>query len=486
MLAAREPWILWGILALGLLLRLSGIAFGLPFHVFNDEDPNVNAGLLLVQFHTLIPAFHAVAFKSILYEAPLLSQLYAILFTPFVLLHASNSWIWIAARAFDAVVSTATAYLVYVIARRFFPLRTALASAAFFATSFISITVSSTARHWTLGTFFSVLALYGVIKAFDSKHRLAWLAATGATLGLAFGASYLIYYVPLIGTYVLYRFHQEYPQGSLADKAFLKAFAVLAGAYLIVATIFYFVYPSSFLGDVAYVTSRGDKSFLGFFVFYLQTLFNLETPLFIFAVIGAWFVRRRSVILAPAALLFILMAYLFLADAIRFVIPLLPLLALLAGYGFDQFRMRVPGKVFMAITLLLAGYFLALYGRYELLMVRNDTRAAFFSWAHANLPSGSELIIATDSIDQHFFTGQKFSVITIASGTAFPAEKQAAIARALAASSTSKYVVKGSWGAGTQQKLFIGGDYNGSGKQLLQLLYGIPQLGPDITVYALA
>src|SRR3989338_8868905 len=70
------------ILALAALLRLAGVAYGLPFWLVDDEPPFILAALKMLELKTALPFLHATDFQTILYYPPSLSYLFLIPFAP--------------------------------------------------------------------------------------------------------------------------------------------------------------------------------------------------------------------------------------------------------------------------------------------------------------------------------------------------------------------------------------------------------------------
>ena len=88
--------------------------------------------------------------------------------------------------------------------------------------------------------------------------------------------------------------------------------------------------------------------------------------------------------------------YLFMGPIARYLVAIIPALALLSAtvYGICQPGLnlrnaRVPVALAVVMLLVYAG---AVYGRYEILLLRGDTRVQAYNWVEANIPAGSTVI----------------------------------------------------------------------------------------------
>lgn len=417
-------WCLIGICIFALAVRVPTIGYGLPYHLYGDEETNVYGALEMLQLHTLLPALHPAEFNNIFYEPPVTAYIFAAAFIPTIaldyLMHGMPSLaafkamltidpsiFWYVARSIEVAFSIASIVLVYSIGKMLFKQeRAALLSAAFYATSFTATTLAATARHWTIGVFFMLAALACALAAFErGRPRERYLVWGGVLLGLCFGASYLVCAIPLALLIILWRHGWHIDRASVESVLgyFLPAAAV---ALLTIA-----VAPWPFFAQVLYhVVPAGQRSWSAFFSYYGYALWQYEAPLAIFATLGALMLlyARRAL-----ALLFgvffvgaIVLMYYFMPNLARYLLPLIPLLALMAGYGLAQISTHAPYRqvVVPLLALILLIYTAAVYGRYEVLMLRNDTSVDALQWIERNIPTGSSIIVESDTM--HFYATQ--------------------------------------------------------------------------------
>src|SRR3954469_11553212 len=74
--------ILIGICLFALIVRLPTIGYGLPYHLYGDEETTIYGALQMLQLHTLLPVLHPAQFDAIFYEPPVTSYIFAAAFVP--------------------------------------------------------------------------------------------------------------------------------------------------------------------------------------------------------------------------------------------------------------------------------------------------------------------------------------------------------------------------------------------------------------------
>jgi glycosyltransferase involved in cell wall biosynthesis len=542
-------YLLWAILLGALLIRLSAVPYGLPYHVIGDEETNVYGALTMLQLHTLLPVLHQQDFK-ILYEPPLLAYLYALCFVPTLAvlyllwglpdfhtfiahLTLDPSALWYIGRSIDVLFSIGSIGLVYLLGRAVFKREEpALLCAFFLASSFLTTTMASMARHWTPSIFFSLLALLLTYRAFTKEkslqpRRLLW---AGVALGISFGFSYLPFYIIPIGILIIYFSYQE-GFWAVAKNALRAAapFALIA-----VAVIALHPYPL-FAQAIHHVVPESQKSLQKFLTYYAATLWNFETPLALLSLLGAlMLIVRKKFGALFFIILFLLGAaavmYLFFPNIARYLVPLIPMLVLLAGWGMWECIELLPGKkiVWMFTGVILLLYTAAVFIRYEVLLQRGDTRVLAKEWVEQTIAPQNTIITNSDRLRLFGTSGSLQAVASVSPESLRAADrvlldktvsaaprynlfalyptpfdkKPLLIAAALRAPG-KKYFIEDSWGSTTPQlpkktltKSFIGGetalgqnglfldsDLNATPRHVLTLLYGTHYLGPDVFIY---
>ncbi len=551
-------WWLGAILAVSLIIRLSAVPYGLPYHVIGDEETNVYGALLMLQHHTLLPVLHQSDFV-ILYEPPLLAYIYAALFVPTIavaylasgahgfnhfvsLLTLDPSVLWYIGRTLGVLFSLGSIYLVYKLALYFFKREMpALLSTLLFATSYISTTIASTAKQWTPGVFCSLLGFYLVCKALESRsHRTALLLFGGVALGLSFGFSYIPFYIPLVATLVIVELYRAASVwGSI--KNIVWAGMVMAIPYLLLAALFVAVDPYPLYTQVVHHVMPSSQKSLGlFFGYYLHALWVFEIPIFLCSVVGVvMLILKRNIKLVCIFGLFFVAAtlpmYIFLPNIPRYLVPFLPILSIVGGYGIyalcEYLPLKSRGIVLGTFVLILGLYAGALFGRYEVLLMHGDTRVEASQWIIANIPAGSTVITNSQSLHLEGTTHslaiqQSISTsslragdrVLLADGTlathpfdlfmlhTTPVNQQPALVQAALKEPAPMYYVEDAWASTSVDtllphkvalKTFVstneagleglsaGGDTEVTSLPVLQLLYGADAFGPRVTIYKL-
>jgi len=113
--------------------------------------------------------------------------------------------------------------------------------------------------------------------------------------------------------------------------------------------------------------------------------------------------RRLALLLAPAPLLL----FLYLGDQARFfarwMLPIYPILCLLAAWAavalVDRLRMR-PALALGALSVLLLGQGLVFSVHNDLVLARDDTRWVAREWMKRNIPAGSNIVMEPIAPDQ--------------------------------------------------------------------------------------
>ncbi len=134
-----------------------------------------------------------------------------------------------ALKATNIVLSSLTALLIFLIARREGPI-VSLAASAFFLFSFIDIVVSGWATAESLATFLVLLGYGGLFSFQDLGHKRYWVA--GAALTLATLTRYEVWLI--VGLLVVFLALQKDSQRKMTLLAVTPAIAVM-GAYFIYA-----------------------------------------------------------------------------------------------------------------------------------------------------------------------------------------------------------------------------------------------------------
>ena len=198
----RKPivWILLG----AFVLRLGGVAYGFPLFLVNDEPAFVLGALKMLEEKTLVPAWHADAFRTVLAYPPLPSYLFLVTLAPVLAVHyllvgmpplveyqslvtLDPSFLWIAARIVNMLLGVALIAVTYALGRRITGSRAAAFFAAgFLAVSFSRLQLSEVVRHWMPA---ALLLGLGWLIALPLRERIAYTRAPGVGFALRLPAA---------------------------------------------------------------------------------------------------------------------------------------------------------------------------------------------------------------------------------------------------------------------------------------------------------
>ena len=395
--------ILFAILIVAFAVRIVGIGYGLPLWLVADEPPFVLGALKMIELKTVVPRFHLEEFRSVLYYPPYISYFYLPFFSLLLAvkylffggdrisfinyLGADLSDFFMAARFLNILLAVLSVYLVYRVSKNIFRDEwTALASSFFISTSLLHILLSITARQWLAVSLIYLLVVYFLTEPsflFKKKYFLAVLTA-----GIGIGVS-MISSVALIFVALYYLFFEEKKLSELLHKKFIYA---LGAMFVALAFLPLWLHPSSigFQGKISIFDSKSLGGFLSGPFIFLKPLLFAEPVLMLFFMFGLIFAFFRHRKLFWTSLIFIsvysFVFYFAFRFEDRFLTPILPMIAIMAGLGFVQLFIR---SRFFIILLILPLIFSMRLGHLALV---NDSRENLRIWIEKNIPEGSRII----------------------------------------------------------------------------------------------
>ncbi|HEX5224739.1 MAG TPA: glycosyltransferase family 39 protein, partial [Solirubrobacteraceae bacterium] len=345
--APRMSWLALGaILAVALGLRVWGIRQGLPFAYNSDEaDHFVPHAVAMFRDGTLNPHYFAnpPGYTYVLHFA------FGLWFGGGkAVLHAYQldpAQLYTLARVIAAVLGTAAVWLLYVTGARLFGRGVGLLAAALQAVAFLPVFYAHLALNDapTLAPLtLSLLGTAGVLR--DGRARHHALAGIGLGLACAFKYTAGIVVVPYLAAVVM----QRREGGAAALVPALRGLALAAGCALLafaIANPYALLDYHSFRHELSHQSSLSAESQgklgaprSGGLVYYLWALtWGLGWVPAIAALLGALLVwwRRRALwfALVPGPLAFLVFMGLQGRYFGRWLMPILPILCLLAAYA---------------------------------------------------------------------------------------------------------------------------------------------------------
>ena len=443
----KEKYILFAILILAFAIRISGLFYGLPLWLHDDEAAFPLAALKMIQLETVLPAAHYEEFKSVLYYPPYTSYLYLPFFASFIgvkylfysgtqftdYLGADLSGFFIIARFINILLGTISVWLVYRITKNTFieiasqkprndeieiasqkprndegVVWSALVAAFLLATSLIHMALSMTGRHWLPVSFIILLGLYFLTRP-DWSFKKRYIA-TGVLAGFGMGVSSIAGFLPLL--MVLCALF--YDRKSLTELVREKFLYGIAGIFILLALIPGWLYPGSY-GYGVDVTAREGKSIAGLVVspfVFLKPVLVSEPVLLILAILGLAILFKKNWRLALLFVIFWIIYsgafYWIFRYEHRFVLPLIPFMALLGGLGFSEIllftntlrvkygKIATPPAGGLAMIFIFSIFVMPVLVSAKLtyLAYMGDSRAVAREWVEENLPAGERIVVA--------------------------------------------------------------------------------------------
>ncbi|MDZ7361458.1 MAG: glycosyltransferase family 39 protein [candidate division KSB1 bacterium] len=421
----------------GFALRLWGVTYGLPLLLHPDEPTFVR---IAMHFGTgdLNPHWFGNPGNVFMY---FLFFCYGLIYvagrvfgvfsdmTAFVEYYRFHpSIFYLTGRVTEVLLGTASIHLVYKIAARLKNSTAGLIAALFLATSPLHVEHSKYVRIDIMSTFFVLLAVLYCLRLLESKESRHYLAA-GACAGLALAAKYptgaviaTVFFAFLLSKFEAFSNQAEEQTSPLRRMiVFLRAFLfdrqVLLGGLSIflafaVTTPYFFLDFKKAFHDLVYEVSTPHagavkQSMLAGLWWYISGPMRevgMNTLIEICALGGiVWLLfekNKKAWIPLSFFALYFFIAGLAAAQFARWIIPLLPFLAIFAGVFVAQIfaviARRVPrqrlihaASVTVSVSLVVPQILQSAENSYRL--TRPDTRQLCKTWIEQNLPPHSRI-----------------------------------------------------------------------------------------------
>jgi hypothetical protein len=400
-----------GALLIGALaLRLWGIEHGLPY-VFNaDENAHFVPRAIGMFGHSLNPEYfiNPPAFTYLLHLAfwarwgsrEVLGDVFA----------SDPGAVFALARVVSAVLGAAAVGLLVWAGRRFFDLRVGLVAGALLAVAFLPVHYSHLAVNDIPALAPLCLSLVG-IAGVHRRGRMADYALAGAALGVACATKYTagILALSLLAAAAT---SQSRPLKGTDPLSKLAVAGVLALFAFLLTNPYALLDLDSFKGGLAEQSSAssdggGKLGLIGEsgHLYYLSTLtwgFGW-VPALAAAAGAVWLSfrdRRLALVLVPAPLLFLLFMGAQDRFFARWLLPIYPLLCLLAAWTAVELTRRRPVWALAAVTAVLCIQGLVFSIHNDVVLARDDTRALARAWMVDNIPEGDRVVIEPIAPDQ--------------------------------------------------------------------------------------
>jgi len=409
----RTTLALAGVLLAALGLRLWGIRHGLPFSYNVDEERHfvpvavrffadgLNPGYFLNPpgYTELLYVVYAAWFRG----GDAVARAYA----------SDPSELLLVARVVAALLGVAAVWLLHLAGARFFDRRVGLLAAAVAAVAFLPVFYGHLALNDVPATAPATLALLGAALVLrGGGMRAALLGGLGA--GLAAGTKYTagIALLPLLTAIAVNaRGRREPLARTLLPPALAACGAALAG--FLIANPYALLDFGAFHAGVARqrtLASGEELAKLGLtqrngVLYYLWSLtWGLGWIPALAALGGALRLLARdrglALVLLPAPILYVVFMGLQERYFGRWLLPILPLVILLAAYGGMGLaravatrapRLAAPAAALVAVALLAQGLVHSVH--VDRVLARPDTRNSARAWLLAHVPAGARVVI---------------------------------------------------------------------------------------------
>jgi hypothetical protein len=402
------------ILVAGLVLRVLHNDHGLPYVYYVDEGSHFTKRAVEV-FRDPNPGY----FQNPSAYTYLLHLVYRVVSIPkgggeaVIDGYLGNAaWVFEISRALAAVLCLVGVGAVYFVGRQLWDRRTGLVAAAVLCFAFLPVAFSRIAVT-DVGTLAPIALVLLFSVRIVERGGWRWCAAAGAAAGLAIGFKYtagLVLLVPALAVAL--------PLLARRDRAALGTVAV--GALALGAgtlATFFLTNPFFFLDlDTAVHQLRGQAELAGNQdkfgqendtgpLYYLDSLlWGLGYVAAACALVGAVLLARRDRVRLALLLIFPVALFLYLSLQSRFfgrwLLPVYPMLALLAGFAFvrglDAVRERAPRLQWPALAagaVLLLWQPLAADARSMAVLGNTDTRAIARQWLAEHYPRELRVVV---------------------------------------------------------------------------------------------
>jgi 4-amino-4-deoxy-L-arabinose transferase-like glycosyltransferase len=420
--------ILFGLVAVGLWLRLRNNDYGLPYVYNYDEAQHFVKHSVHMLGGDLDPGYfqNPSGYTYLIYAA--LRIVYGILGfdleygTAGVQFGLDPTPIWDFARTITAFIAIAGVLGTFWLARRFWGARVALVAAALMTFAFLPVVYSRIAVT-DVGTFLPVaIAMYGALRVYEDGRLVHYLVA-GAGIGLATGFKYTagLVILPLLlaGAVRILR-DRETPFLKRREIRYLIAGLFTFVLCFAITTPYFFADPVRSIYQLReQATAAGSIEKLGQaqqggFEYYLNSFgWGFGWAAFVAALAGVVIEFRRDRMRALLLVIFPIALYLYMSTQTRYfgrwLLMMYPLLAVLAGVSVvrlaELVRERLSGRLSARTGWALSGGLAALITaliliqplaadiRTSNILGREDTRQDARKFLRANYPDSLRIVI---------------------------------------------------------------------------------------------
>lgn len=418
------------ILVLGLLVRMGGISFGLPYLYHVDEarfakiSLNYFTGDLNPHFFH-VPTFHTYSVAGIwavYYHIGKIAGRFTNVTDFMESFQANPTVLMILARLLTVILSVGTVALVYIIGTKMYNRRVGIFAALFLIFSHVHNKISHYQVPDAPMVFFFMLSFLFIWYIYKRGRPKDYILA-GLFAGLAMATKYggQMLFLPLLLAHLFRKVEEKQPLQNIIFSLPLVLSGVFFGLGFLVGCPYFILDFGSFWkgfrwqSQHLYVSGHfGSSTAQPAWLFYLkeglrENVGLLSQVLVLGGVLyGLVKSKKREIILFSLPLVLFVIIGSWKAKAVRYMLPLTPFLVLIAGYFLDiilhkieSYRTkssqetRTASRSNILLSFLLTSLILlpSVYRvlRFDLSLIQKDTRTLAHEWIEQNIPAGSHI-----------------------------------------------------------------------------------------------
>jgi hypothetical protein len=396
------------ILLVALGWRLHNIGFGLPSMYDPDEPIFMITALRMLVDGTLNPGWFGhpgsttitlvAAIDATVAALGIASGRYADVADFSRAAYADPALLFVPARIAMALIGTLCVWLTYRIGRRLHGTATGLVAAALLAVNSLHIAWSQVIRTDINASAFMLACLLFATR-FAEQRRLGDLLIAGAFAGLATSTKWpgATVFIAVIGSFIFARQRERLPSW------WLPASAAAALTALFIASPYLFLDWHTVIANVGGEVKTGHLAHNGGGLFANMAYYLGDPVASSMGMVGlalaigglAWSAVRSPIArwtMLPATLLFLGLICTQHIIWSRWVLPVLPMLAIGAGFAVVSIARRLANRYAIAALALAVGTAPLMAAVGQARERANDTRSQAAAWASANIPPGSRVV----------------------------------------------------------------------------------------------
>ncbi len=417
-------WALTCIICMALGFHLLGIRLELPYVPEVDEPEFVTRAVRMAASGSLNPQWFGHPGSTIIYPLVALYHVLSVITCQGSLFHCDStlqmnftsnpSEFYLLGRLLSITFAVLTVPLAYAVGARAFNERTGIAGAGLFALYPIAVSYAQMVRTDSAASFFGMFSLWLCLRVYDGGGIRNHIAA-GFFIGLSIATRYfMIALLPILfATHSLMMWRANYPIiGNKMNWVNIGAALLASVAGFMLSTPYFFLDFERAVIDIsaqAAVTHLGQDGLTqwGNLFWYLtqaipQSITWLQTLLVMVGILLVlWGRKPKQILLLGFVATFLAEISLLPLHWQRWVIPVLPLLALFVAYALNASITNLPSRlVWNTFTqhaiLIVAFLIISAVPAYQLVLLdirefNPTTRILAREWILQNIPGGSQI-----------------------------------------------------------------------------------------------